>query len=194
MDKAAPAFKGVSADLKMTTYTKILADKNVEAGTLQMQRMKSKETRAVIDFSAASDARILTFEGKSIRIFYPKLNEYNEVGLGKNSNVLNQFLLLGFGSSGTELAANYEISNENTEKVGSVNCTKLLLVPKSSEVKERIQQVEIWIADSATYPIQQQFYQPSGNYQLVLYSNVVLNPVGQKIQYKIPANAHKQKK
>ncbi len=194
MDKAAPSFKGVSADLKMTTFTKVLDSKDVESGTMQMQRMKSKEPRAVIDFSAATDSRILTFEGKSIRIFYPKLNEYSEYGLGKSGNVLNQFLLLGFGSSGKDLSASYDISNEGTEKVGTSNTTKLLLDPKSPEVKERIQKVEIWIPEGATSPIQQKFYQPSGNYTLVLYSNVVLNPVGQKLEYKVPASARKQKK
>lgn len=192
MDKDAPNFRGVTADLKMTTFTKILDEKTVEGGTLQMQRVKPTETKAIIDFSGESDARTLTFEGKNVRIFYPKLNEYNEYGLGKN--VLNQFLLLGFGSSGKDLSASYTITGEGTEKIGSTSTTKLLLVPKAPEVKERIEKVQIWIPEGATSPIQQQFHQPSGNYTLVAYSDVKLNPPGLKVDFKIPKTAKKQRK
>lgn len=194
MDKQAPSFTGVSADLKMTTYTKVLDDSSVESGTLKMQRVKAGDTRAVIDFSGGSDARILSFQGRSLKIFYPKLNQYNEYDLGKNANVLNQFLLLGFGSSGKDLSASYTITGEGTEKVGAANTTKLLLVPKTAAVKEKIEEVEIWIPEGSTAPIEQKFYEPSGNYQLVVYSGVVLNPAGQKVELKLPAGARKQRK
>ena len=194
MDKAAPSFQGVTADLKMTTYNKVLDDKTVEYGTLQMQRTKAKETRAVIDFSAQTDARIIGFEGKNVRMYYPKLDEYTDTSLGKDSNVLNRFLLLGFGTSGKDLAANYTIKNEGTDKANGSAATKLLLTANDNQVKERIEKVEIWVAEGAAYPIQQQFYQPSGNYQLVSYSKVVINPSGQgRVKLEMPSTAKKQK-
>jgi outer membrane lipoprotein-sorting protein len=194
MDKAAPSFTGVTADLKMTTFTKILGDSTVELGTLKMQRRKPNDTRAVVDFSGQSDARILSFESTTVKIFYPKLNQYTEVSMGKNGNVLNQFLLLGFGSSGKDLAASYTIINEGVEKTEPAGATKLMLTPKSPEVRERIEKVAIWIADGATYPTQQQFFQPSGNYQLVVYSKLMLNPTGLKVELKLPPGAKKQKR
>ena len=54
--------------------------------------------------------------------------------------------------------------------------TKLLLMPKDAKVKERLTKVEVWIPKDAAYPLQQQFYEPSGNYRKVTYSNVQLNP------------------
>lgn len=194
MDKAAPSFTGVTADLKMTMFTKILGDSTVESGTLKMQRVKQNDTRAVVDFSEQSDARILSFESKTVRIFYPKLNQYTEVAMGKNGNLLNQFLLLGFGSSGTALAANYTITNEGGEKVGSAATTKLMLTPKTPEVRERIDKVSIWIPEGATYPVQQQFFEPSGNYRLVVYSKVALNASSVKVELKLPPGAKKQKR
>ena len=194
MDRSAPAFTGVSADMKMTTYTKVLDDSSVESGTLKMQRPKPNDTRAVIDFSGGSDARMLSFEGHNLRIFYPKLNQYTDYDLGRNGNVLNQFLLLGFGSSGKDLASSYTITGEGTEKIAGLTTTKLSLVPKTAGVKEKIQRVELWIPDGDVSPVQQKFYEPSGNYQLVLYSNVVPNPSGQRVELKLPAGAKKQKK
>ncbi len=194
MDKSALSFQGVTADLKMTTYNKLLDDKTVESGTLQMQRTKSREVRAVVDFSQQTDARIIGFEGKNIRLYYPKLDQFNETSLGKDGNLLNSFLLLGFGSSGKELAANYEITNQGVEKLGPLGSTKLLLIPKNPAVKERIEKVQIWIGDGQSYPTQQQFYQPAGNYQLVTYSNIVINPPGQKkVELKMPGTAKRMK-
>ncbi len=194
MDKSALSFQGVTADLKMTTYNKLLDDKTVESGTLQMQRTKSREVRAVVDFSQQTDARIIGFEGKNIRLYYPKLDQFNETSLGKDGNLLNSFLLLGFGSSGKELAANYEITNQGVEKLGPLGSTKLLLIPKNPAVKERIEKVQIWIGDGQSYPTQPPSYHPAGNYHLVTYSNIVINPPGQKkVELKMPGTAKRMK-
>ena len=194
MDKSAPLFQGVTANLTMTTYNKLLDDKTVESGTLQMQRTKSREVRAVVDFSQQTDARIIGFEGKNVRLYYPKLDQFNETSLGKDANLLNSFLLLGFGSSGKELAANYDITNEGTEKLGPLGSRKLLLIPKNAAVKDRIQKVELWIGDGQANPIQQQFYQPAGNYELVTYRDIVINPPNQKkVQLNMPGTAKKIK-
>jgi outer membrane lipoprotein-sorting protein len=113
--------------------------------------------------------------------------------VGKNSDVLNQFLLLGFGSSGKELAQSYEISAAGTENVAGVETTKLLLLPKSPGVKERLSKIEMWIPANAAYPIQQQFYEPSGNYRQVTYSNVKLNPsIKGNLELKLPSGVKRR--
>lgn len=176
MDAAAPQFHGVSANLQMLTYTAVLDDKTVEGGTLQMQRLKANDVRAVIDFTG-QDARKLGFFGKKVSVYSPKLSQVDEYDFGKNSNLLNQFLLLGFGSSGKELAESYNITLEGTEKVAGADAAKLLLIPKDPKVLERITKIEVWIPNDEAYPVQQQFYEPSGNYRKVTYSNIKINPV-----------------
>lgn len=176
MDKAAPSFHAISADIRMLTFTAILSDTTTENGTLKMQRLKSSDVRAIIDFTQQTDARVIAFLGKTVRIYYPKLHEYQDYDLGKNSNILNQFLLLGFGSSGKELAQSYNITAEGAEKVAGQDTTKLLLIPKDKKVTEHLQKVEVWIPNDAAYPVQQQFYEPSGNWRKATYTNVQLNP------------------
>jgi outer membrane lipoprotein-sorting protein len=192
MDQAAPLFHGVSADIHMITYTAIIGDKTDENGTLKMQR-KGSAVRAIIDFSGQTDAREIAFLGNIIRMYYPKLKMYQDYDVGKNSNVLNQFLLLGFGSSGKELAQSYEISAAGTENVAGVETTKLLLLPKSEGVKQRLSKIEMWIPANAAYPIQQQFYEPSGNYERVTYSNVKLNPsIKGNLELKLPSGVKRR--
>jgi hypothetical protein len=110
MDQAAPTFRGMTADVQMKTYTAILSDTTTENGTLKMQRLKNGDVRAIIDFSGQTDARVIAFLGRIVRIYYPKLKAYQDYEVGKNTDVLNQFLLLGFGSSGRQLAQSYQIT------------------------------------------------------------------------------------
>jgi outer membrane lipoprotein-sorting protein len=193
MDQAAPSFHAMSADVEMITYTAILSDKTTEKGTLKMQRLRGNEVRAIIDFSAQTDARIIAFLGKILRVYYPKLNSYQDFEVGKNTQVLNQYLLLGFGSSGKDLARSYDISLEGSEDIAGQTSSKLLLVPKDAKVKERLTKVEVWIPKDAAYPVQQQFYEPSGNYRKVTYSNIQLNPaMPGTLELKLPSGAKKQ--
>jgi outer membrane lipoprotein-sorting protein len=193
MDQASPAFKGMSADVQLTTYTAVISDKSVQNGNLKMQRQKAKNTRAVLDFSSEKDARVVFFSGNIVRFVYPKTKLYQDVDVGK-SGVMDQFLLLGFGSSGKELMESYQITTAGTEKVAGQEATKLVLTPKTEKVKERLSKVEVWIPEGAAYPIQQEFFlRPSGDYQIILYTNVKINPsIKGNLEYKLPPGTKKQ--
>ncbi len=193
MDKAAPTFHAVSADVKMTTHTAIIDDTEVETGTFKMQRVKGQEVRAVLDFSQERDSRQIGFLGRIVRIYYPKLKTYQDYDLGKNTDILNQFLLLGFGSYGRDLAASYAITFEGEEKVEGRATTKLALVPKNPDVAKRLSKIEVWVPNDAAYPVQQKFTEPSGNYRVVTYSDIKVNPpIRGKLELKLPSGVKKQ--
>lgn len=193
MDQAAPAFRAMSADVQMKTFTAIIGDTTVESGTLKMQRLKNEDVRAVLDFSGQTDAREIAFLGKIVRIYYPNLKTYQDYDVGKNTDVLNQFLLLGFGSSGKQLAQSYDITSDGSEKIAGRDTTKLLLIPKDQKIKDHLSKIEIWIPDNAPYPVEQQFFEPSGNYRIVTYTNVRINPpMKGTLELKLPSGAKKQ--
>ena len=192
MDKASETFKGVAANVHMITFTKVIDDTTTENGTLQMQRQKDKTTRAVIDFTGKNDARTIYFAGSKIRIYFPKLKLYQDYDVGK-SDVLNQYLLLGFGSSGKELSENYEVNVAGSDTIDGQQTTKLELTPKSPKVKETLTKINVWIPASAAYPVQQQFYKPTGDYFTTKYSDIKLNPpFKHNLELKLPAGATKQ--
>jgi outer membrane lipoprotein-sorting protein len=62
------------------------------------------------------------------------------------------------------------------EVLGGRKATRLELVPKSKQTQEQIQKVELWIPEGAGHPVQQKFLQPGGNYYLVVYSDITMNP------------------
>ncbi len=191
MDQAAPAFHGVTADVSMIEFTKVLGDQTTETGTLQMQKEKN-QVRAIIDFKGQNDARTIALFGKTVRIFYPNMNGYQDYDIGNMGQLANQLLLLGFGSSGKELASSYTISVEGQENVTGRDTTKLLLAPKDPAVKQRLDKIELWIPADAAYPLQQQFYEPSGNWRKVTYTNIHLtSPSKKPLELKLPSGAKK---
>src|SRR5437588_8288411 len=99
-----------------------------------------------------------------------------EYDTGKYRDLLDQFLLLGFGTSGKELAAAYHVKVLGSDTVAGEKAARLELVPKSVDALKNLKKVEIWIAESSVYPVQQKFYLPAGDYRLVTYTNVKMNP------------------
>jgi outer membrane lipoprotein-sorting protein len=53
---------------------------------------------------------------------------------------------------------------------------RLELIPKSREVAQQFPKIELWISEATGYPVQQKLYQTGGDYMLVTYSDVVINP------------------
>jgi outer membrane lipoprotein-sorting protein len=193
MDQASLTFKAMTADVETTTFTKVIDDKAVQNGKLTMQRLKGKGTRAILDFSSEKDSRVIYLFNNTVRFYYPKLKLYQDIDVGKSSDVLNQFLLLGFGSSGKELMDNYQITSAGNENIAGRETTKLSLEPKSASAKETLIKVDVWIPQGEAYPIQQQFFKPSGNYVTVLYSNFRLNPpIKGALEFKLPQGTKKQ--
>lgn len=194
MDKAAPDFHAMTADVSMVEYTALLNSSTRQTGTLQMQRLKPGNVRAILTFSGGEgDARTIGFFGKNLRIYYPKLNAYQDFEVGKNGNIVNQYLLLGFGSSGKELAQSYTIKFLGVENVAGQDTSKLELQPKDTAVQQRLQRILMWIPNDGANPVQQQFYEPSGNYRKLTYTSIKVNPqIKGTLELHLPSGAKKE--
>ena len=174
MDQAAPEFKTVSAKLKKSSFTKIINDTTSESGTILIKRVKAAEMRVKIEFTG-DDARTALFHDRKYEVFLPKLKVVQEYDLGLYGALVDQFMLLGFGTSGKSLAQNYDIKLVKQEDVAGLQTTQLELVPKSKEARVHLAKIEMWIPEGQAYPVQQKLHFPSGNYDTVTYSGLKLN-------------------
>lgn len=176
MDATAPSFKGITANLRMLTHTAILNDDSTQNGVLHMRRLRPGEVRALIDFTDAKDKHSVAFGERTVKMYYPNLNLVQVYDLGKNAKLIDEYMLLGFGSSGKDLQNSYEIKDGGSEPINGRKTTRLELIPKSKDAQERLSKAEVWFPEDADYPVQQKFYQPNGNFTLVTYSDFQLNP------------------
>ncbi len=195
LDAAAPGFHAMEADVQMVTYTSVIDDHTTETGHLKMQKLRPDELRAIIAFTGADQARTLALLGKKVIIYYPAGNSYQTVSLGDKGQLANQLLLLGFGSSGKDLAQSYDIQFAGSETIGGQPSDKLELIPKDASVRQSLAKVDLWIPVSAGYPVQQQFFDPvskGGNWRKVTYGNINLDPALKgTLDFKLPKGATK---
>ncbi|MGH9608911.1 MAG: LolA family protein [Bryobacteraceae bacterium] len=192
MDRAAPQFHALTANVVMDTYTAILSDTTTEHGKLSMQR-NGDRVRAILDFSHQPDPKVIAVSGDVVQILYPNLKLVQEFNFGKKTGVLNQYLLLGFGSSGTDLAQSYSITLGGTASVAGRQTTEMVLVPKDPKVRQRLKEVDMWVPNDAAYPVRQKFLQPTGDFRQTTYTGVELNPpIHGELKLKLPPGTKRQ--
>jgi outer membrane lipoprotein-sorting protein len=171
LDQSAAKFNSMTATLTRLTYTKVIDDKSVEQGQIALRKISPRDIQVLINFEKP-DPRMVSFRGRKAEIMYPKLKTVQEIDLGKRTDLIDQFLLVGFGTSGQELQSNYTVKYVGDETIAGQKTHRLQLTPK----REKVQAMELWIAESGGYPVQQKFVQPSGDYYLFTYQDVKLNP------------------
>jgi outer membrane lipoprotein-sorting protein len=173
MDRAAASFKDMSADVRWLQHTAAINQDAVDIGTILLKRSK-RDIRMRVEFTAP-DRKSVALQGHKLEIYYPNRSEVEEYDTGKYREMLEQFLLIGFGTSGKELAAAYTMKVLGNETVEGQPSVHLELIPKSAEMLKNLQKLEMWIADTNLYPAQQKFYLLGGDYRLVTYTNLKVN-------------------
>lgn len=170
MDNGAKNFHSLSADVERTKVTVVVNDKSTETGTLRVRGDK------MLLEMAAPDARTILRTGDSLFLYNPGLKRVEEYNLGKNRAVVDEFLLLGFGTEGKNLEKSYVITLLGEPSLDDRKTVELELVPKSDAVRKQISRVDLWLDPASWLPVQQQFFETgSGDYSVVKYTHVVKN-------------------
>ncbi len=193
MDQEAASIRRITAKFTKLSFTAVLNDTSQESGTMWLKRLGPRNVEMRTEITQP-EPRSVGLIGSTGEIYYPKINTVQIYDLGKNRALIDQFLLLGFGSHSSDLEKNYTLKVAGGETVVGRKTTRLDLFPKSREVLDQIKKVELWIPLDAGHPIQQRFLQPGGDYYLVTYSDIKLNPnlPDSDFLLKLPADAKKE--
>ena len=175
MDKAATGFRGMTAKIKKLTHTAVINDTAEESGSIHVLRPKPRDFRMLVDFQSP-EQRSVAYQGRKLQVYLPKIQTVQEYDLGKQAALLDQFLLLGFGTPGSDLRRSYRIRYLGEESVGAEKASKLELTPLSQEALKQVLKIELWISEAHGQPVQQKIYQPSRDYILITYSGQQFDP------------------
>src|SRR5258708_38182828 len=99
MDRAGAKVSTMTADVSRDSYTKVIDDHSTASGMFAVKKSKMGELQMKMDITKP-DPTSYAFHGKKAEIYLPKINTVREYDLGKFSDQVDQFLLLGFGASG----------------------------------------------------------------------------------------------
>jgi outer membrane lipoprotein-sorting protein len=174
MDQNAASFKSMSAKVKRVAHVAVINEDNTDIGTMRLKRSK-KEVHLVVELTEP-DVKSVAFHGNKAEIYYPKLKRVEEYAVGKNRELFEQFFLVGFGTPAKDLSAEYNIRLIGPERIENQPTTHIELVPKSQEVLQHIKRMDLWISDATGYPVRQKIDQNGGEYMLVTYYDLAINP------------------
>ncbi|HEY2351356.1 MAG TPA: outer-membrane lipoprotein carrier protein LolA [Candidatus Acidoferrum sp.] len=181
MDKSAQDFHTLTADIEHLKYTDVVKDTSTETGKLYVRR----DEKMRIEFTQP-DPRTILRNGDSLYVFTPKINRVEEYDLGKNREMVDQYVLLGFGTKSENVRKSYLVTLIGEAELDHKKTVMLELTPKSDQVRKQIARIQMWIDEASWLPIQQKFFESGSNDYLIFhYTNVMKN-------LKIPDSRFKQ--
>ncbi|HWZ82588.1 MAG TPA: outer-membrane lipoprotein carrier protein LolA [Terriglobales bacterium] len=184
MDTAAKNFRSAEASLVSDQYQKVIDETDTQKGKVYFRR-QDREIQMAADFTQP-DIKYVLYNGGKVQVYQPKIDQVTEYNAGKNRSDLEGFLVLGFGGSGQDLLKSYDVKYVGAETINGTQTAKLELVPKSAKLRNNIAKITLWIDPARGVSVQQQFFEPSGDYRLAKYSDIQLNQ-------KLPDGAFKLK-
>ncbi len=183
MDSVAANFHTTQANFEWDTYLKVIDEVDtVETGVIYYRRSgkdiemmaEVKEVGSSLSTLKSEPKFVLVSNGKA-RMYQPKVDQVTEIDLGKNHSEFESYVALGFGGSGQDLQKTFEVTYMGPETINGVATAKLQLVPKSAKIKNTYSQILLWIDLDRGISVQQQLFQPQGDYRLAKYSAIKLN-------------------
>ena len=171
LDTQAGDFESLTADLERTKVTVVVNDKSIESGKIFVRR----DGKMRIELTQPDPQTILR-DGDIFYIYNPKIHRVEEYNLGNKKSVVDQFLLLGFGTSGTSMKESYAITLAGEVILDNRKVILLELLPKTEEVKRQLSKIQLWLDESTWLPAQQKFFESgSGDYFIIQYKNIARN-------------------
>lgn len=192
MDKSAAVFKGMTAQMKRLDHTAVINDTTEERGSVAL-RKTSKGVQGLVT-STFPEPRTMAFAGSEFQFYLPKANTIQVYKVGGRRDQVDQFMVLGFGTSGKDLQKNYNVKLGGAETLNGVKATRIELVPKEPKTLELFQRLDLWIPEGGNHAIQQKVFLKGGDYKLITYGDVKINPPLTDANFDLgaPKNAKKE--
>jgi outer membrane lipoprotein-sorting protein len=175
MNERGNHLRTVAASLEYTKVTVLVNDKSTEYGQLFFHKgRKSKNPEICIEIQKPESKTIL-FKKNKAEIYLPKINQIQEYNLERHSGLVQQFLLLGFGSETSELRKSYNLRFLKEEDMGGGTTAALELVPRKESLAAQVSKIQIWVSEESWLPVQQQFFESGGDYLIARYTAIRVN-------------------
>jgi outer membrane lipoprotein-sorting protein len=176
MDADARNFKTAEASVVTDHYYAVL--KEIDDSARQKGKVYFRREGGEIQMAAdlaAPDNEYILYSGGKVQRYKSKIDQVEEYNSGKNRSDIEGFLVLGFGGSGHDLLRSYAVKSLGPETVDGVKTERLELIPKSEHFRNNVARILLWIDPKRGISIQQQFFEPSGDYRLSKYSGIEIN-------------------
>lgn len=176
MDAASAKFQSAQADFVWDQYTAVVQSHDYQKGTIAFRRV-GNATEMVAHVKTENDQlaqKDVLYKGGELDFYQPALKQETILNAGAN---LERYLTLGFGGSGKDLAANWNIAYQGKETIDGVETAKLDLTPKQPGSNSQFTHITVWVDTKQGISLKQVVYQDSGDSRTAVYSNIKMNSV-----------------
>ncbi len=172
MDAAAAKFQNAQADFLWDDYTKVVDDHEQQSGTIYFERVSGQTQMAAL--VQQPKKKTVVYKDGVLSYFDPSVDQLNVFNTGKNKAQIDSFLTLGFGGSGKDLKAAWQINDLGAETIDGVASEKLDL--QSDQAKsQNIVHITIWVDPARAVSLKQVFYYTSGNTRTSTFTRIRYN-------------------
>jgi outer membrane lipoprotein-sorting protein len=179
MDAASQKFQSAQADFNWDQLTAVVQSHEITSGTIAFRRADgSTEMIAHVKTDNGQPApKDILYKSGELTYYQPMVKQQTIFSAGANRQQYEGFLTLGFGGSGKDLAANWNINFQGMEAVDGVQAAKLDLTPKQTSENQMFTHITIWVDPARAISLKQIFFQESGDTRTATYSNIQMNQV-----------------
>lgn len=171
MDQSARSFRTLSAHVARTKVTVVVNEHSTESGTIYVER----DGRMRLNMAEPAPRTVLRV-GDSLYVYNPLIHQVEEYNLAKHREMVDQFLLLGFGTRSRQLEKAYRIGFGGERILDDRKTILLNLTPRSKAVRNQISQIQLWVDESNWLPIKQKFQEAgTPDYFIIRYFDIVRN-------------------
>src|SRR5579863_879255 len=174
MDQTAASFRSAQAAFVWDQYQKVVDEHDLQKGMVYFRRA-GNEIQMAADITNSESPKYVLFTDSKVEIYQPKIDQVTRYNTGKDRATVESFLVLGFGGSGKDMLKSFDVKYIDAEKVGGVDTAKLELVLKSAKGRNMFDHIWLWVDSSRGVSVQQQLFDPSGDYRVAKYSDIQLN-------------------
>jgi len=190
MDAASAKFKSAEASFRFENFERVVRETTTQSGTIYFLKNNGK-LEVGLKFTSP-DIKFIEYRDGKLRMFDPKPNQLTIIDATKNQAMVESFLPLGFGGSGSDLAKAWTITYQGTETLSDgqkqVETRKLDLVSKDPNVRNSFSHVTIWVDPATGVSLKRQFFTPSGDNQTAYFTNIRINQTVNRQSYAINTN------
>jgi outer membrane lipoprotein-sorting protein len=172
MDAASAKFQNAQADFAWDDYTKVVDDHEQQSGTIYFERVGGQTQMAAL--VQQPKKKTVVYKDGTLSYYDPSLDQLNVFNTGKNKAQIDSFLTLGFGGSGKDLKATWQINDLGPETIDGVATEKLDLASDQAK-SQNIVHITIWVDPARAVSLKQVFYYTSGNTRTSMFTHIRYN-------------------
>ncbi len=190
MDAAAAKFQSAQADFSWDQLTVVVQEHDVQKGTIAFKRASGVTEMVVhvLTEEGQPKPKDVLFRDGVLAFYNPEIKQETLLQAGKNRSQFETYATLGFGGSGKDLEANWNVSYAGADTINGVAVAKLDLAPKNPAPDQMFTKITIWIDPATATSRKQVFYTAGGDMRTALYTNIKLNAAPENLfKLKIPS-------